>query len=121
MRPSGMGGNPKDQFSEMQTPAVFLSISLTSPGRNAEISSNMAHRKILVILSNRLSPTQKAKWLELDSDETGAIHKQHALRTQPRNARYDEVWENDEGKTDFASCYRFKRKYGHKLQKRARS
>ncbi|HYV28567.1 MAG TPA: hypothetical protein VFA77_13605 [Candidatus Eisenbacteria bacterium] len=81
----------------------------------------MAKRKILIILSNRLYPTQKAKWLELDSDEKGNIHKQQPLRSQPREARYDEVWENDEGKTDFASCFRFKRKYGHKLQKRARA
>src|SRR2546427_9934727 len=76
-------------------------------------------RKILIILSNRLSPTQKPRWLELDSDEKGNIHKQRPLRAQPGEARYDEVWENDEGRTEFASCYRFKRKYGHKLQKRA--
>ena len=78
----------------------------------------MVKRKILIILSNRLSPTQKAKWLELDSDETGTIHKQRPLRAQPRQALYDEVWENDEGKTDFAVCFKFKRRYGHKLQKK---
>ncbi len=75
-------------------------------------------RKILVILSNRLSPLQKPKWVELDSDEKGNIHRQQSLRAQPRAARYDEVWENDEGKTEFASCFRFKRRYGHKLQRR---
>ena len=73
----------------------------------------------MIILSNRLSPTQKPRWLELDSDEKGNIHKQHPLHAQPKAARYDEVWENDEGKTEFAACFRFKRKYGHKLQKRA--
>ena len=35
----------------------------------------------------------------------------------PREPRFDEVWENDDGKTDFASCHSFKRKYGHALQK----
>ena len=75
-------------------------------------------RKILVILSNRLSLFQKPKWLELDSDEMGNIHRQRALRAQPRQAHYDEVWENDEGKTEFASCFRFKRRYGHKLQRK---
>jgi len=75
-------------------------------------------RKILIILSNRLSPTQKPKWLELTADEKGNIHKQRPLRTRPQVPAYDEVWENDEGKTEFASCFRFKRKYGHKLQRR---
>jgi len=77
-------------------------------------------RKILVILSNRLSVTQKPRWLELDCDDKGNILKQRPLRARPREAKYHEVWENDQGKTEFASCYRFKRKYGHKLQKPAR-
>lgn len=76
-------------------------------------------RKILVILSNRLSPNQKAKWLELEADEKGTIHKQRPLRSAPRQPLYHEVWENDEGKTEFASCFRFKRKYGHKLQRKS--
>ncbi len=74
-------------------------------------------RKILVILSNRLSPMQAPRWLELDCDANGNIFKKRPLRAKPRQPRYDEVWENDEGKTDFDACYRFKRKYGHKLQK----
>src|SRR5438477_8693061 len=37
-------------------------------------------RKILIILSNRLSPTQRARWLELEADEKGNIHKQRPLR-----------------------------------------
>jgi hypothetical protein len=77
-------------------------------------------RKILVILSNRLSRATKPRWLELDADEKGNIFKQRPLRGQPKQAHYDEVWENDEGKTEFESCYRFKRKYGHKLEKQLR-
>jgi hypothetical protein len=74
-------------------------------------------RKVLVILSNRLNRTQKARYLELDCDDKGNILKEHALRSQPREARYDEVWENDDGKTSFTSCNRFKRKYRHRLEK----
>ncbi len=74
-------------------------------------------RKILVILFNRWNRNQKPRFLELDCDAEGNIHKQRVLRSQPRQARYDEVWENDEGRTDFNACHRFKRQYGHKLQK----
>ena len=74
-------------------------------------------RKILIILSNRWNRSQKARFLELDCDPEGNILKERPLRAQPREAKYHEVWENDEGRTEFASCHRFKRKYGHKLQK----
>ncbi len=74
-------------------------------------------RKILVILSNRWNRSQKPRFLELDCDAEGNILKQLTLRAVPRQPRYHEVWENDEGRTEFASCFRFKRKYGHKLQK----
>ena len=74
-------------------------------------------RKVLVILSNRLNRLQKARFIELDCDEEGNVHKERRLRGQPREPRYAEVWENDDGKTDFASCHRFKRKYGHLLEK----
>ena len=74
-------------------------------------------RKVLVILSNRLSRSQKPRFIELECDEEGNILKQRILRSQPREPRYAEVWENDDGKTDFASCHSFKRKYGHALQK----
>lgn len=74
-------------------------------------------RKVLVILSNRLNRFQKSRFIEVACDEEGNILKQTALRSQPREARFDEVWENDDGKTDFASCHSFKRKYGHALQK----
>ena len=74
-------------------------------------------RKILVILSNRWNRAQKPKFIELDSDEKGQIHKERPLRSQPRKAIYDEVWESDQGKIDLSSAFRMKRKYGHALQK----
>ena len=76
-------------------------------------------RKILVILSNRLSRGQKLKYLELDANDKGEILKEKKLTRAPTGPAYHEVWENDEGRTEFASCNRFKRKYGHKLQKAA--
>ncbi len=74
-------------------------------------------RKILVILSNRLNRSQKPRYLELDCDDKGNIHKERSLRGQPKEPRYDEVWENDDGKTEFTSCRSFKRKYRHALEK----
>ena len=78
-------------------------------------------RKVLVILSNRLNRLQTPRFLELDCDEEGNIFKERRLRAEPREARFSEVWENDEGKTEFAACHKFKRKYGHKLQKPKKS
>jgi len=78
-------------------------------------------RKVLVIMSNRLNRSQKPWFLELDCDEDGNILKERRLSSQPREPRYAEVWENDDGKTDFASCHRFKRKYGHALEKPKRA
>lgn len=74
-------------------------------------------RKILVILSNRLNRSQKPRFLELDCDDKGNILKEHPLRAQPKEAKYAEVWENDDGKTSMSSCVRFKRKYRHPLEK----
>ena len=74
-------------------------------------------RKVLVILSNRLNHFQKPRWIELDCEAEGSILKQRPLRSQPRKPVYHEVWENDDGKTDFASCHSFKRKYRHALEK----
>ena len=74
-------------------------------------------RKVLIILSNRLNRLQKARFIELDCDNEGNIHKERPLRSQPREPRYHEVWENDDGKTDFTSCHSFKRKYRHALEK----
>jgi hypothetical protein len=75
-------------------------------------------RTILVILSNRWNRSQKPRFLELDCDADGNILKERRLRSQPREACYDEVWENEEGRTEFNSCYRFHRKYGHKLERK---
>jgi hypothetical protein len=75
-------------------------------------------RKILVILSNRLNPNQKPRFVELDCDDKGTILKEHPLRGQPREPRYHEVWESDDGKMSLSSSYRMKRKYRHPLEKR---
>ena len=75
-------------------------------------------RKVLVILSNRWNRSQKPRFIELDCDEKGTILKERPLRGKPGKAAYDEVWENDEGKTALSSAYRIKRKYGHPLERR---
>ena len=75
-------------------------------------------RKILVILSNRLDRSQKPRFFELDCDDEGNILKETPLRGQPRQPKFDEVWENDDGKTAISSCNRFKRKYRHPLEKK---
>ncbi|MEK7674401.1 MAG: hypothetical protein AAB676_01030 [Verrucomicrobiota bacterium] len=77
-------------------------------------------RKILVILSQRLNPSWKSGFVELDCDDKGNILKERPLRGQPREPRYDEVWENDEGRRSLSSCHRFRRKYRHPLEKAKR-
>jgi len=76
-------------------------------------------RRILVVLSNRVSPNQKSRFVDVTADDKGTILKETVLRSQPRKAQYDEVWENDEGRTELSSCTRFKHKYNHPLQKKA--
>jgi hypothetical protein len=76
-------------------------------------------RKVLVILSNRLNRLQKPRYFELDCDDQGNIFEEHRLRGQPKTPRYDEVWENDDGRTELSSCSSFKRKYRHPLERRA--
>jgi len=115
-----MGQSPKDR--QMGAGAACAAAKgLTGVSPDVVICAKLMKRKILIILSNRLRSLQKPRWLELDSDEKGNIYKQRPLRAQPRQARYDEVWENDEGRSEFTSCFRFKRKYRHKLQKVAGS
>ena len=46
-------------------------------------------RKILIILSNRWNRNQKAKFVELDSNEKGQILKERPLRSEPRKPIYD--------------------------------
>ena len=77
-------------------------------------------RKILVILSNRLNRLQPARFVEIECDEEGNILEEKQLRAEPRQPRFDEVWENDDGKTAMSSCNSFKRRYRHALQKPAR-
>lgn len=79
---------------------------------------NELKRTVLIILSNRVNRSQKPRFLEMQCDDQGNILKEKKLRSAPAEARFDEVWENDEGRTEFASCFRFKRLYSHKLQKK---
>lgn len=74
-------------------------------------------RKVLVILSNRLDRYQKVRYVEIECDNDGNIENEKALKTEPHKAIYDEVWENDDGKTTVSSCSRFKRRYRHALEK----
>lgn len=74
-------------------------------------------RKVLVIMSNRLNRFQKSRYVALKCDEKGNILEEAPLRAEPRRAIYDEVWENDEGRTSLSSCYRIKRRYQHPLVK----
>jgi hypothetical protein len=76
------------------------------------------NRTILIILSNRLNKLQKVKYLEVECDEKGNVLKEKTLRAMPKEARFAEVWENDEGRTSFSSSYRFKRKYRHALEQK---
>jgi hypothetical protein len=77
-----------------------------------------AKRKILVVLSNRVSPNQVPRFVDITADDKGTILEEKMLRARPRKALYDEVWENDEGRTELSSCTRFKHKYNHPLQKK---
>ncbi len=74
-------------------------------------------RTVLVILSNRLNHNQTIRYLELECDDKGNVLSERPLRGEPKAPRFDEVWENDEGKDTFAATHRFKRKYRHKLEK----
>ncbi len=76
------------------------------------------NRKVLVILSNRWNRNQTPRYLEIDCDEKGTVLKEKTLRSKPKTAKYHEVWENDQNKTDFNACHKFSRKYGHPLQKK---
>jgi hypothetical protein len=75
------------------------------------------NRKILVILSNRWNRNAKLKYVELAADDKGTVLKEIPLRNPPRKSIYDEVWENDEGKSTWAACNRFRRRYPHPLEK----
>ncbi len=75
-------------------------------------------RTVLIILSNRLAPLAPVYHLELEVDEEGTVLTEKRLRSRPREARYDEVWLNEEGKKSMDDCLRFKRVYRHALEKK---
>jgi hypothetical protein len=56
-------------------------------------SKAAAKRKILVILSNRWAKLEKPRYFEIEADSKGNIHSERRLRTEPREAVFDEVWE----------------------------
>jgi len=74
-------------------------------------------RKVLVILSNRLNRSQKPRFFEVLCQNDGTILSERRLPRPPRRPCYDEVWENDDGKTAISSCASFKRRYRHPLEK----
>jgi hypothetical protein len=74
-------------------------------------------RKVLVILSDRLSPLRKPRYVEMVCDQNGTVFSERYLRGRPAAARYDEVWENDEGRKRTVDCHCFKRRYRHKFEK----
>jgi hypothetical protein len=74
--------------------------------------------RVLVILSNRLDRTWKRRHFDLVSKPDGTVLKEVLLKRPPKSRVYDEVWENDDGKTDIDSCTRMKRHYKHPLLRR---
>lgn len=79
----------------------------------------MKKRTVLVILRNRFAPTEPARFLELECNDKGDILAEKNLRAEPKQATFDEVWENDEGKRTLDDCNRIKRIYRHRLEKKA--
>jgi hypothetical protein len=73
--------------------------------------------KVLVVLSNRLDRAWKQRFYEIEALPDGSVVSERRLARCPRQAVYDEVWENDDGKTDIDSCTRMKRHYRHRLLK----
>jgi hypothetical protein len=73
-------------------------------------------RRILVILTNRWDRNRKPRFVELTADDEGNVHRERPLKVQPRKPVYDEVWENDEGKSEWSVCNRFRKRYPHPLQ-----
>jgi hypothetical protein len=73
--------------------------------------------RVLVILSNRLDRAWKIRFFDILSKPDGSVLKEVQLTRLPKSAVYDEVWENDDGKTDIDSCTRMKRHYKHALLK----
>ncbi|MPN05232.1 hypothetical protein SDC9_152482 [bioreactor metagenome] len=76
------------------------------------------NRTVLVVLSNRLDRLVKPIYLQIECNDLGDILSERKLRSEPKQPIFDEIWENDEGRKDLDSCRNFKRKFGHKLQKK---
>ena len=85
--------------------------------RHYPARTDTRERKVLVILSNRFNRAQKPRYVELKCDEKGNILGETPLTRQPKQPVFDEVWENDEGRTSLSSSYRIKRHYKHALIK----
>jgi hypothetical protein len=69
--------------------------------------------KVLVILSNRFTPLKTPRYIEIICEPDGTILQETPLRRAPRAPDFDEVWENDDGKTSLDSCTRMRRHYKH--------
>lgn len=87
--------------------------------KSKKTDKEAAPRTVLVILSNRFNRVQAAKYFQLVCEADGTVLEENELPEAPDKAIYDEVWENDEGKTSMDSCRSMKRKYDHALQKPA--
>jgi hypothetical protein len=74
-------------------------------------------RTVLVILSDRIRPEKTVRYFELDCLEDGTVEREERLKRRPTKPVYDEVWENDDGRSDLDSCNRMRRHYKHKLLK----
>jgi hypothetical protein len=97
--------------------AVLIDAARLALDNPTLICTREMKRKILVILSNRVNPTQTPRYLEVDCDDKGNILRERRLPVPPKRARFDEVWENDDGKTEMSSCNSFKRRYRHPLER----
>ena len=53
--------------------------------------------------------------------EDGTVLEEKPLKSLPKKADYDEVWENTDGKTEIDTCNRMSRHYKHKLLKPAKA
>ena len=73
-------------------------------------------RKILCILSDRLNRQKKPIHLELLCKPDGSILKETRLTRLPDEPCYEEVWQNDDGKSSLDTCTSMSRMYRHALE-----
>jgi hypothetical protein len=81
-------------------------------------TETQALRRVLVILTNRFTPLKPGVYVEVECNSKGDILAEKTLKKEPKEAVYDEVWINDEGKKSLSDCTSFKRVYRHKLERR---